>query len=313
MKAIETIKLDSIDTYNRIYGLTTYNPLVTVIDLKKATKRFDRLRMEYGVYALFLKNGVNCTLKYGREYYDYQEGTVVCFSPGQVIDVDSTGEPLAPDVVGLMFHPDLIYGTPLAEKIGAFGFFRYSQREALHLSEREREIFLDCLDKIREETEHPIDNHSSALISANIQVLLEYLSRFYDRQSMTRHRVNSTVVANFEKELEALYSDGKVLAEVPKVTYFAEKANLSPGYFSDLIKRETGTAPKDFIALRLVNEAKRRLAATDNDVSVIAYDLGFQYPQHFTRLFKRITGKSPSLFRNEFSLTTDNVYDTTGI
>ena len=101
MKAIGTIKLNSIDAYNRIFGLTTYHPLVTVIDLKKATKRIDRLRMDYGVYALYLKNGVNCTLKYGREYYDYQEGTVVCFSPGQVIDVDSTGEPLAPDVIGI--------------------------------------------------------------------------------------------------------------------------------------------------------------------------------------------------------------------
>ena len=127
MKTTETIKLDSIDAYNRLFGLTTYHPLVTVIDLKKATKRFDKLRMDYGVYALYLKNGVNCTLKYGREYYDYQEGTVVCFAPGQVIDVDTTGEPLAPDVIGLMFHPDLIYGTPLAEKISRFGYFRRPQ------------------------------------------------------------------------------------------------------------------------------------------------------------------------------------------
>ena len=300
MKAIETIKLNSIDAYNRIFGLTTYHPLVTVIDLKKATKRIDRLRMDYGVYALYLKNGVNCTLKYGREYYDYQEGTVVCFSPWQVIDVDSTGEPLAPDVIGLMFHPDLIYGTPLAEKIGKFGYFRYSQKEALHLSEKERAIFTDCLDKIREEVEHPVDTHSAALISANIQVLLEYLNRFYDRQFITRHCANSSVVANFEKELAEIYSEGKVLTEIPKVSYFAEKANLSPGYFGDLIKRETGSTPQEIISLRLIAEAKRRLAATDHDISVIAYDLGFQYPQHFTRLFKRVTGKSPSTFRNEF-------------
>lgn len=300
MKAIETIKLDSIDAYNRIYGLTTYHPLVAVIDLKKATKRFDRLRMNYGVYALYLKNGVNCSLKYGREYYDYQEGTVVCFSPGQVIDVDSTGTPLAPDVIGLMFHPDLIYGTPLAAKIGTFGYFRYSQKEALHLSEKERAIFMDCLDKIREEAEHPVDSHSAPLISANIQVLLEYLSRFYDRQFITRHCANSSVVANFEKELEEMYSGDSTLAEIPKVSYFAGKANLSPGYFGDLIKRETGSTPQEIISLRLIAEAKRRLAATDNDISVIAYDLGFQYPQHFTRLFKRVTGKSPSAFRNEF-------------
>lgn len=300
MKTIETIKLDSIDAYNRLYGLTTYHPLVSVIDLKKATKRFDRMIMDYGVYAMFLKNGVNCTLKYGREYYDYQEGTVVCFAPGQVIDVDSSNVPLGPDVVGLMFHPDLICGTSLAAKIGKFGYFRYSQREALHLSEKEKAVFMDCLNKIREEAEHPVDTHSADLISAHIQVLLEYLSRFYDRQFITRHCINSSVVANFEKELAEIYSGANTLSEIPKVSYFAEKANLTPGYFGDLIKRETGSTPQEIISLRLVAEAKRRLAATDSDISVIAYDLGFQYPQHFTRLFKRVTGKSPTAFRNEF-------------
>lgn len=300
METTETLILNTIDAYNKLYGLPTRHPLVTVIDLKKATKRFDRLRMNYGVYALFLKNGVNCSLKYGREYYDYQEGSVVCFSPGQIIDVDSSNEPLAPDVVGLMFHPDLICGTPLADKINNFGYFRYSQKEALHLSEKEKNIFMDCLSKINEEIEYPVDTHSTTLISANIQLLLEYLSRFYDRQFITRHNANSSVVAAFEKELSDLYSNGKTLDEVPKVSYFAEKANLTPGYFGDLIKRETGSTPQEIITLKLIAEAKRRLVISDSDVSVIAYDLGFQYPQHFTRLFKRITGKSPSIFRNEF-------------
>lgn len=300
MQTDTTIKLDSIDAYNKLYGLTTLHPLVTVIDLKKATKKIDRMRINYGVYALFLKNGVNCTLKYGREYYDYQEGTIVSFYPGQVIDVDSTGEPTALDVVGLMFHPDLICGTPLASKIGSFGFFSYSQREALHLSEAERKLFLDCLAKISLELEHPVDNHSADLISANIQLLLEYMSRFYDRQFITRHKVNSSVVAAFEKELSRIYSAGATLNEVPKVSYFADKANLTPGYFGDLIKRETGSSPQDIIKLYIINEAKRRLASTDADISVIAYDLVFQYPQHFTRLFKRVTGKSPIVFRNEF-------------
>ena len=295
-----TVTLASSDAYNKLFGLTTLHPLVSVIDLKKATRGIGRIRMSYGVYALFLKNGVNCTLKYGREHYDYQEGTIVSFSPGQVIDVDSTGEPMAPDVVGLMFHPDLICGTPLASKISNFGFFGYSQREALHLSEAEREIFLDCLKKISLELEHPVDSHSADLISANIQLLLEYLNRFYDRQFITRHKVNSSVVAAFEKELSRIYSDGSTVNEVPKVSYFAEKANLTPGYFGDLIKRETGNTPQDIITLYIINEAKRRLASTDTDISVIAYDLGFQYPQHFTRLFKRVTGKSPSVFRNDF-------------
>lgn len=301
METTETVKLDSIDAYNKLFGLATLHPLVSVIDLKKATRRIGRVRMKYGVYALFLKNGVNCTLKYGREYYDYQEGTIVSFSPGQIIDVDSTNEPMAPDVVGLMFHPDLICGMPLAAKIGSFGFFNYSQKEALHLSESERKMFLDCLDKINEELRHPVDSHSADLISANIQLLLEYMSRFYDRQFITRHKVNSSVVAAFERELAKLYSEGTTLNEVPKVSYFADKANLTAGYFSDLIKRETGSTPQDIIKLHLINEAKRRLASTDTDVSIIAYDLGFRYPQHFSRLFKRLTGKSPVTFRNVYA------------
>ena len=195
----------------------------------------------------------------------------------------------------------MICGTPLASKINSFGFFRYAQREALHLSESEKQIFLDCLGKIGSELEHPVDNHSADLISANIQLLLEYMHRFYDRQFITRHHVNSSVVAAFEKELSAIYASGKTVAEVPKVSYFADKANLSPGYFGDLIKRETGNTPQEIISLHLIAEAKRRLASTDNNISIIAYDLGFQYPQHFTRLFKRVTGKSPTLFRNEFN------------
>ena len=296
-KEKETVNLDSVDAYNKLYGMKTSHPLVKVIDLKKATRRFENIRLNYGVYAVFLKNNASCRLQYGREYYDYQEGTVVSFAPGQVIDVESSGETVAPDVVGLMFHPDLICGTPLADKINRYGYFDYSQKEALHLSESERDIFLECLDKINREVEHPVDTHSADLLSANIQLLLEYLNRFYDRQFITRHKVNSSVVTAFEAELKRLYSHGSVVEEVPRVTYFAGKANLSPGYFSDLVKKETGNTPQDLITLFLIAEAKRRLVATDADISEIAYDLGLQYPQHFTRLFKRVAGKSPRAFR----------------
>lgn len=299
MDSIKKIDLDSIDVYNKLYGLTTYHPLVTVVDLKEATRSVNHVRINYGLYALFLKNDVNCTIKYGRRQYDYQEGTVVSFSPGQTVDVEMTADVLAPDVKGLLFHPDLIYGTPLADKIASFSFFDYSQMEALHLSDSERERVVDCLDRIKEETMHPVDDHSALLIAANIQVLLEYLHRFYDRQFITRHKVNSDIMARFERELKACFSQPR--QSIPGVAYFADKVNLTPGYFGDLVRRETGSTPKDLITLHLVSEAKRRLASTADDVSVIAYDLGFDYPAHFSRMFKRVTGQSPTDYRASFA------------
>ncbi len=293
-----TIKLDSIDAYNKLYGLPTLHPLVTVIDLKQATRSVNHLRMDYGVYALFLKNGAKCSIKYGRRQYDFQEGTVVSFSPGQVIDVEMNEDEFAPDVVGLMFHPDLIYGTPLAEKIGEFRFFDYSEVEALHLSADEREKFLNCLDMIRRELSHPVDNHSAALLSANIQVLLEYMHRFYDRQFITRHKANSDVVAQFHRELKMYYKN-EAAKGLPTVGYFADKACLTPNYFSDLVRKETGLTPKEMITRHVVAHAKQLLACSSEDISQIAYELGFDYPAHFTRTFKRVTGLTPSEFRQQ--------------
>lgn len=291
------INLDSIDAYNKLYGLETRHPLVSVIDLKLATQTLNNVRIKYGVYALFLKNDANCVLKYGRRHYDYHEGTIVSFSPGQIIDVEMKEPVKAPDVVGLMFHPDLIFGTPLGEKIASFSFFDYSQMEALHLSADEREIFLDCLDKISRELSHPVDHHSAALLSANIQLLLEYLHRFYDRQFITRHRANSDVLSRFERDLKSYFETSENLDSIPTVAYFADRASLSPGYFGDLIKKETGLTAQEMISRHIVDVAKHRLAATSDDISVIAYNLGFQYPQHFTRLFKRLTGQSPRQYR----------------
>ena len=292
------INLDSIDAYNKLYGFPTLHPLVTVVDMKKATQFVNNVRMKYGVYALFLKNDSNCVLKYGRKHYDYQEGTVVSFSPGQVIDVAITSESVSPSAIGLVFHPDLIYGTPLGKRISDYNFFNYSQLESVHLSEEERATFIDCLDKISHELAHPVDRHSAAVLSANIQLLLEYMHRFYDRQFITRHKVNSDIVARFEKHLKEYYSDGNHSDELPSVAYFAEKVNLTPGYFGDLVKKETGTTAKDIITQHMVALAKHRLATSDDDINIIAYDLGFQYPAHFTRLFKRVTGQSPTAYRS---------------
>lgn len=299
------IDFDSIDAYNRFYGLPTRHPLVTVVELRHATATDipSNFRVNYGIYALFLKNGVNCTIKYGRKTYDYQAGTVVSFSPGQQVDVvTKPGENTLGEVYGLLFHPDLIYGTPLGEKIASFDFFDYSQMEALHLSDRERELYLDCLAKIDRELDYPVDSHSASVLSANIQLLLEYLLRFYDRQFVTRHKVHSEIVAQFERGLKEFYDSATRREGLPSVTEFADRANLTPKYFSELVKKETGMPPKTLIMHHMVSVAKHRLAVSTDDVGIIAYDLGFQYPAHFTRMFKRVTGISPSDYRRRLEM-----------
>ena len=293
---METIILDSLKTYNKLYGLKTSHPLIGVLELKDATNIVNHIEMKFDVYALFLKNGAQCTLKYGRKSYDYQEGTIVSFSPGQVVTLDDEKGELGPDVLGLMFHPDLIYGTPLATKIKDFDFLSFSLTEALHLSEKERGKFIFFLNLIQEELERPIDNHTASVLSAHIQLLLEHLDRFYDRQFITRHKVNSDVVTQFQQNLKNYFSENEIIS-TPNVSYFADKASLTTGYFSNLIKKETGMSPKDLISLKLIDEAKRRLVETNQDISVIAYSLGFDYPAHFSRLFKKITGFTPKEYR----------------
>ena len=299
MKQDSTIvRLDSIDAYNKLYGLETKHPLVTVIDLTEATKIVNHVRMDYGVYALFLKNGSNCTLKYGRKPYDYQEGSVVSFSPGQLIGVDTEVDEIAPDVVGIMFHPDLLHKTPLASKIKDYGFFDYSQREALHLSVDERRIFKQSLERIKEEIAHPVDKHTAEILSSQIQVLLDYVTRFYERQFITRRKVNSDIIAGFESSLKEYLDSDRTKDGLPTVNFFAEEAHLTPGYFGDLIKKETGLTAQEIITRRIVERAKQRLAESTDDISIVAYELGFQHPQHFSRMFKRITGSSPTQFRD---------------
>lgn len=291
------INLTSVDVYNKLYGLPTHHPLVAVFDLKDATRLINNAVWKYGLYAIYLKNNKACRLRYGIKDYDYQEGTVVTFAPGAEVDIIYSDEELSPDVVGIIFHPDLIFGTPLGDRIGKYGFFHYSQTEALHLSESEKALFMDCVDKIRAEVEHPIDSHSVDLISVNIQMLLEYLYRFYDRQFITRHKVNSGLVRQFEQQLLQYYDSENGNEGLPKVAYFAEKANLTPGYFGDLVKKELGITAQEVISSYVLHLAKQRLVSTDDDISEIAYSLGFQYPQHFARLFKNVTGQTPTQFR----------------
>lgn len=293
---MEKISFDSVSTYNKLYGLPTKHPLVAAVDLREATSYPNHVQIQGEIYTLFLKNAPYCRLKYGRKTYDFEAGTVVSVAPGQTVTIDLADEDISLDAIGIVFHPDLLFGTSLSETIKQFNFFRYSELESLHLSDKEREKFEFYFNIIKEEIEQPIDSHSAAVISTNIQLLLEHLQRFYDRQFTTRHKENSDVVNQFETNLRQYFS-GNYPESLPSVTYFAEKANLSASYFSDLIRKETGSSPKDLISLFMIDEAKRRLVETREDISEIAYRLGFEYPAHFTRMFKRLVGKTPKEYR----------------
>lgn len=297
----QIIKLENVDRYNDLYGLETLHPLVSIVDLTKATKRVNHIQMNYGLYALFLKQTRSCNIKYGRTSYDYEEGTIVCFAPGQIAGVDTIEDEVAPQVYGIVFHPDLIRGTALGKSIKNYTFFSYAVNEALHLSEQERGIVMDCLEKISLELEHAIDKHSKALIAMNIELLLNYCMRFYERQFISRSDANKDTLARFEQLLDDYFqSDLPMHDGLPSVKYFADKICLSPNYFGDMLKKETGKTPQERIQEKVIELAKEHIVNTDKTVSEIAYTLGFQYPQHLCRVFKKRTGCTPNEYRLQY-------------
>ena len=270
---------------------------MSVVDLSEATKFPTHFTMNYGIYALFLKK-VKCgDIRYGRKIYDYQEGTVTSFAPGQVVETEMQ-QGVKPSAHGLLFHPDLIKGTSLGQDIKQYSFFSYASAEALHLSEEEKGIFMDCLEKIEMELQHPIDKHSKRLISRNIELLLDYCMRFYERQFITRSESNKSVLVKFEALLDDYFQSDKPQTDgLPSVKYFADKVFLSPNYFGDLIKKETGKSAQEYIQTRMIDLAKEMIAGTEKTVSQIAYELGFQYSQHFNRIFKKNVGYTPGEYR----------------
>ena len=293
----EIIKVDTINQYNKLFGLETLHPLVAVVDLSKAEKWPSHYRFNYGVYCLYLKDSKCGTIRYGRQTYDFEEGSIIGFAPGQVATTELDNG-VKPAGFGVLFHPDLIRGTSLGKEIKNYSFFSYESNEALHLSEKERKIVLDCIDKISLELEHAIDKHSKRLISKNIELLLDYCMRFHERQFITRHEVNKDVVTRFEALLDEYFEDEQLRQQgLPTVKYIADKICLSPNYFGDLIKKETGKTAQEYIQNKLIDTAKEWILGTDKTVSQIAFELGFQYSQHFNRLFKKNVGYTPNEYR----------------
>lgn len=293
----EIIDIDSISDYCHLYGIDQLHPDIAVVDMRKATRLPNHLSLRFGLYGLFLKNNESCVIHYGRQKYDYQAGTVVNHSPGEAMTIERVGE-ADPDVFGLVFHPDLLLGTPLAANMRQYTYFSYDKKEALHLSDAERGMFVDGLKRIDSELHYPADRHSRKLLAVQVETLLDYCLRFYDRQFETRHKVDSTVLMRFEQLLDNYFSEGKAHSEgLPTVKYFADHSFLSPGYFGDLIKKETGKSAQDYIHDKIISESKTLLMSTDSNVNQVADQLGFQYPQHFIRFFKRKVGCTPGVFK----------------
>jgi AraC-like DNA-binding protein len=289
------IKIESVAQFNAERGQQTLHPLVSVLDQSKS-KPILEARYISELYIIFLKEERCRELKYGRSHYDYEDGTLLFIAPGQVFGFEESGKMLQPTGWALLFHPDLIRGTSLGSHIKDYGFFSYSVNEALHLSERERQIVLECFAKIQYELEHAIDKHSKTLIVSNIELFLNYCVRFYDRQFITRD--NKDVLVRFERLLDNYFqSDKPQTLGLPSVGYCAGELNLSAKYFGDLVKKETGKSAQEYIQDKVIGVAKEKVFDTSKSISEIAYEIGFKYPSHFTRLFKQRVGKSPNEYR----------------
>lgn len=291
---------DTVASYNQFNNHTTLHPLVSVIDFSKANRRRweKSVRIKYGFYTIFLKD-IKCgDLKYGCNYYDYQEGTLVFVSPGQVLELETDGKEYQPKGYAIIFHPDLLHGAPLSHKISDYHFFGYNVNEALHLSEKERKIILDSFSNINMELQQNIDSHSKKLILSNIELLLNYCIRFYERQFNTREVVNKGIIEQFENILKSYFnSETNNDYGLLSVAYCAEQLHLSPNYFGDLFKRETGISAKEYIQGKIIEMAKIKIHEPMTNINEIAHTLGFKYPQHFTRMFKKMTGYTPSEYR----------------
>ena len=219
------------------------------------------------------------------------------FAPGQTAEIETLMDEVKPKVFGLLFHPDIIRGTSLGENIKKYGFFSYASTESLHLSESEQKIFLDCLNNIAQEIAQGNDKHSKTLITKNIELLLNYCLRFYERQFNTRDKEKKDVIQNFEEFFEEYFENGEQKKHgLPSVKYFADKSFLSSNYFGDLIKKETGKSAQEYIQSKLLEKAKAKLIHSNKTVSEIAYELGFLYPQHFSRMLKQHFGITPFNF-----------------
>jgi len=297
----EIVRIETVSQVHEFYGLEKpEHPLISVLPINDAITNFDYGEVSYSlnVYQISLKLGIEGSLQYGRNSYDFQEGTMVFTRPNQVLRVESNAHTEGSSGWTLIFHPDLIQKSSLGESITHYNFFSYGVHEALHLSDRERVSLTDLVRKIEEEYKQNLDRHSQKLIVSNIELILDYCTRFYDRQFYTRTNLNKDVISRFEQLLKEYFSSDKPLnSGMLTVRKCGEELHMSAHYLSDLLKKETGKSAQEHIYVYLIERAQNLLLATNETISGIAYSLGFEYPQHFSKLFKAKTGMSPGAYR----------------
>ena len=294
---MDIITADTIQQYNQFFGVKTMHPKIGIIYFDRSENQPTH-KMTFGFYALYLVKTVGITMDYGKTKYDFDDGTMICLAPGQTIGVHRMPGGPVPVAIGLMFHPDLLHGTALAKKMKQFTFFSYTSNEALHLSSDECAVIQNYMDSINRELEHPADKFSRQLFVSNIEVLLNYCMRFYERQFATRKDLNNDVLARFEQLLDEYWDSGEAkIHGLPTVKYFADKICLSPNYFGDLIKAATGKSTQERIQSKIIEMSKEAILNPRLNIKQIADMLGFQYPQHFLRFFKKRAGCTPKEYK----------------
>jgi AraC-like DNA-binding protein len=294
------IHLKSISEISQFVQSKAMHPLVAVVDFSQADDYIEEgTRITADFYSIMFKNYCANKLRYGQQPVDFQEGNLICIAPKQVLTMDAEIEKKE-DMVGwgLFFHPDLFRGTALAKRMNDYTFFNYETSEALHLSDKEKQTLFDCVQKIDTELHENIDSHSEVLLVSNIELLLNYCSRYYGRQFITRKSTHSYAVSQVQNLLKNYFKEDLLKEKgLPTVKNLAEEVHLSASYLSDMLKKETGMNAQDLIHYYLIEEAKNVLLSSDRSVSEIAYSLGFEYPQYFSKLFKTRTGQTPIEFR----------------
>ena len=293
----EIIRIETVSQVHEFYGLEKpRHPLVSVLPINDHITHFDYGEVSYAlnVYQISLKLGIKGELLYGRNSYDFQEGTMVFTKPNQVLKVENKKAIKGSSGWTLMFHPDLILKSELGRTIEQYQFFSYGVHEALHLSEKERISLTELVHKIEDEYSQNIDKHSQKLIISNIELMLGYCTRFYDRQFYTRTNLNKDVVTQFESLLRGYYhSEQPLEMGMLTVKQCGIELNMSAHYLSDLLKKETGKSAQEHIYQYVIARAKTLLLSSREPIKQIAFGLGFEYSQHFSKLFKSKTGMSP--------------------